>query len=118
MAYKPLWDWMDKQEGRKKGSSTKAMEKEKDRQYPKDQAYQPSKSGGILIRLNNTDKKKKIAKKMKKDMSNRGLGSRFLKSKYAKDIPEERKEVYRKAWNIKNGDYPDAKPGSDYMGAR
>ena len=32
MANKPLWDWMDKVEGRKVGSSTAALEKEKTRQ--------------------------------------------------------------------------------------
>lgn len=59
MAYKPLYDWMDKHEGRK-DSSYEAVQKERARQgYPKDQAYQPSKSGGILIRKN------QVAKKMK-----------------------------------------------------
>lgn len=32
MAYKPLWDFMDKHEGRKIGSSTEALDKEKKRQ--------------------------------------------------------------------------------------
>jgi hypothetical protein len=29
------------------------------------------------------------------------LGDAFLKSEYAKDIPESRKELYREAWGIK-----------------
>lgn len=32
MANKPMWDWMDKHEGKKVGSSHAAMEKEKVRQ--------------------------------------------------------------------------------------
>jgi hypothetical protein len=32
MANKAMWDWMDKQEGRKEGDSTRALDKEKKRQ--------------------------------------------------------------------------------------
>lgn len=38
MANKPMWDWMDKAEGKKVGSSHKAMEKEKVRQGVKSKA--------------------------------------------------------------------------------
>ena len=38
MANKPMWDWMDKAEGKKAGSSHAAMEKEKVRQGAKSKA--------------------------------------------------------------------------------
>lgn len=110
MAYKPLWDWMDKQEGRKKGSSTKAMKKEKDRQYPKDAVdkriekrakkdLRAMNAPQLTMEGHKEQVRKEMAKKMKKDMSNKGLGSRFLKSKYSKDIPKERKEYYKRHWD-------------------
>ena len=32
MSHKPMWDWMDKMEGKKEGSSHGAMMKERERQ--------------------------------------------------------------------------------------
>jgi hypothetical protein len=45
MAYKPLWDWMDEQEGKPKGNSWKNLQKERIRQgYKKlDKATSPPK---------------------------------------------------------------------------
>lgn len=53
MAYKPLWDWMDKVEGKKEGSSFEKLQKERERQGYKKESVA---------------KKKKLAKKMVKVM--------------------------------------------------
>lgn len=44
MAYKPLWDWMDKHEGKKEGSSFEALQKERERQEVKKKLAQKMKS--------------------------------------------------------------------------
>lgn len=54
---------------KKEGSSHAALEKEKKAQgYPKDVAYQPSKSGGVLIRKNVMAKKMKPKKRYMEDL--------------------------------------------------
>ena len=57
---------------------------------------------------------KKAIERAKSDLTQKAIHG-VAKSKA---LEGKKGKIDKKAWHQKHGDYPDAKPGSDYMGAR
>lgn len=65
--------------------------------YSKGEKLYIKASGGLKTKPNEVQ-----GGNYKKKMSNKALGTGFLKSKFAKDIPDDRKKAYAKEWGVKD----------------
>ena len=79
MAYKPLWNWMDKNEGRKEGSSHEAMEKE--RKYQQHHASVMNVKGVVPSM---TGQKYKVHAPTKKEMAKKMESKSYTHSRCGK----------------------------------